>query len=76
MLSLPFFFSSKQVYATLNGLLTRQPFAIGGSGSFYINGFVDAEYKKNMTKKESQEFVVNGKIFVRAVYVKILHTSS
>uniref|UniRef100_A0A8C2E828 Proteasome 20S subunit beta 9a n=1 Tax=Cyprinus carpio TaxID=7962 RepID=A0A8C2E828_CYPCA len=40
-----------QVYVTLNGLLTRQPFAIGGSGRFYINGFVD---------RESQEFVVNG----------------
>ncbi|XP_016373352.1 proteasome subunit beta type-9-like [Sinocyclocheilus rhinocerous] len=49
-----------QVYATLNGLLSRQPFAIGGSGSFYINGFVDAEYRKNMTKRESQEFVVNA----------------
>ncbi|RXN02410.1 antigen peptide transporter 2-like protein [Labeo rohita] len=48
-----------QVYATLSGLLTRQPFAIGGSGSFYINGFVDAEYRKNMTKRECQEFVVN-----------------
>jgi len=52
---------SKQVYATLSGLLTRQPFAIGGSGSFYINGYVDAEYRKNMTKRECQEFVVNGK---------------
>lgn len=49
-----------QVYATLNGLLTRQPFAIGGSGSFYINGFVDAEYRKNMAKRECQEFVVNA----------------
>ncbi|XP_051526501.1 proteasome subunit beta type-9-like [Myxocyprinus asiaticus] len=49
-----------QVYATLSGLLTRQPFAIGGSGSFYINGFVDAEYKKNMTKRECQDFVVNA----------------
>uniref|UniRef100_A0A8C2E9P7 Proteasome 20S subunit beta 9a n=1 Tax=Cyprinus carpio TaxID=7962 RepID=A0A8C2E9P7_CYPCA len=28
-----------QVYVTLNGLLTRQPFAIGGSGRFYINGY-------------------------------------
>uniref|UniRef100_A0A8C2HEK1 Proteasome 20S subunit beta 9a n=1 Tax=Cyprinus carpio TaxID=7962 RepID=A0A8C2HEK1_CYPCA len=37
-----------QVYVTLNGLLTRQPFAIGGSGRFYINGFVD---------RESQEFI-------------------
>ncbi|XP_051991635.1 proteasome subunit beta type-9 [Xyrauchen texanus] len=49
-----------QVYATLNGLLSRQPFAIGGSGSFYINGFVDAEYLKHMTKRESQEFVLNA----------------
>ncbi|XP_016349923.1 proteasome subunit beta type-9 [Sinocyclocheilus anshuiensis] len=49
-----------QVYATLSGLLTRQPFAIGGSGSFYINGFVDAEFRKNMTKRECQEFVVNA----------------
>ncbi|MCM8651743.1 hypothetical protein MZO44_16820, partial [Lactiplantibacillus sp. E932] len=49
-----------QVYATLSGLLTSQPFAIGGSGSFYINGFVDAEYRKNMTKRECQEFVVNA----------------
>ncbi|XDV34000.1 hypothetical protein PO909_004225 [Leuciscus waleckii] len=49
-----------QVYATLNGLLTRQPFAIGGSGSFYIHGFVDAEYRKKMTKRECQEFVVNA----------------
>ncbi len=58
------------MYATLSGLLTRQPFAIGGSGSFYINGFVDAEYRKNMTKRECQEFVVNGK-FVSAIYKHI-----
>ncbi len=57
------------MYATLNGLLTRQPFAIGGSGSFYINGFVDAEYRKNMAKRECQEFVVNGK-FVSAIFEK------
>lgn len=62
-----FLFCSKQVYATLNGLLSRQPFAIGGSGSFYIHGFVDAEYRKNMTKRECQEFVVNGK-FVKVIY--------
>ncbi|XP_008329160.1 proteasome subunit beta type-9 isoform X1 [Cynoglossus semilaevis] len=48
-----------QVYATLNGLLTRQPFAIGGSGSFYVYGFVDAEYRKGMNKEESQKFVLN-----------------
>ncbi|XP_077051718.1 proteasome subunit beta type-9 [Siphateles boraxobius] len=48
-----------QVYATLNGLLSRQPFAVGGSGSFYIYGFVDAEYRADMTRQECQEFVIN-----------------
>ncbi|KAJ8377872.1 hypothetical protein AAFF_G00250230 [Aldrovandia affinis] len=48
-----------QVYATLNGLLTRQPFAVGGSGSFYIYGFVDAEYKPDMSKEECQGFVIS-----------------
>ncbi|XP_051728355.1 proteasome subunit beta type-9-like [Ctenopharyngodon idella] len=49
-----------QVYATLNGLLSRQPFAVGGSGSFYIYGFVDAEYRAGMTRQESQEFVISS----------------
>ncbi|XP_047240083.1 proteasome subunit beta type-9 [Girardinichthys multiradiatus] len=48
-----------QVFATLNGLLTRQPFAIGGSGSSYVYGFVDAEYRKGMSKEDCQQFVVN-----------------
>lgn len=63
----------EQVYATLSGLLTKQPFAIGGSGSFYINGFVDAEYRKNMTKRECQEFVVNGKfVYLIQTYVLLV----
>uniref|UniRef100_A0A671QRD2 proteasome endopeptidase complex n=1 Tax=Sinocyclocheilus anshuiensis TaxID=1608454 RepID=A0A671QRD2_9TELE len=37
-----------------------QPFAVGGSGSFYIYGFVDAEYKPGMTRQECQEFVINS----------------
>ncbi|TKS89112.1 Antigen peptide transporter 2 [Collichthys lucidus] len=48
-----------QVFATLNGLLTRQPFAVGGSGSSYVYGFVDAEYRKGMSKEECQQFVVS-----------------
>ncbi|XP_062265308.1 proteasome subunit beta type-9 [Platichthys flesus] len=48
-----------QVFATLNGLLTRQPFAIGGSGSFYVYGYVDAEYRRGMKREECQQFVVN-----------------
>ncbi|XP_046875201.1 proteasome subunit beta type-9 [Hypomesus transpacificus] len=48
-----------QVFVTLSGLLSRQPFAVGGSGSSYVYGFVDAEYKKGMSKEECQQFVVN-----------------
>ena len=39
----------------------RQPFTIGGSGSTYIYGYVDATYKPNMTEKECIDFVTNGK---------------
>ncbi|KPP56723.1 proteasome subunit-like, partial [Scleropages formosus] len=49
-----------QVYVTLNGLLSRQPFAVGGSGSSYIYGFVDAEYRPGMSKEECQQFVINA----------------
>ncbi|XP_006794526.1 proteasome subunit beta type-9 [Neolamprologus brichardi] len=48
-----------QVFATMKGLLTRQPFAVGGSGSSYVYGFVDAEYCRGMNKQECQQFVVN-----------------
>uniref|UniRef100_A0A8C5G373 proteasome endopeptidase complex n=1 Tax=Gouania willdenowi TaxID=441366 RepID=A0A8C5G373_GOUWI len=53
-----------QVFATLNGLLTRLPFAIGGSGSFYVYGFVDAEYRKGMSRDECQQFVLNSEMFI------------
>ncbi|CAG11680.1 unnamed protein product, partial [Tetraodon nigroviridis] len=44
-----------QVFATLNGLLARQPFAVGGSGSSYVYGFVDAEFRRGMSKQEAQQ---------------------
>lgn len=56
------FLLCNQVFATLNGLLTRQPFAVGGSGSSYVYGFVDAEYRKGMSKEEAQQFVVNSEL--------------
>lgn len=39
----------------------KQKFALGGSGSSYIYGLVDATYKDGMTKEECQTFVKNGK---------------
>jgi len=50
-----------QVYALpLGGTLVRAPYALGGSGSTYIYGFVDAHFKQGMTKEECQEFVRLG----------------
>lgn len=47
-----------QVYSIpLGGMCVRQSCAIGGSGSTYIYGYVDANFRKDMTKEECQEFV-------------------
>ncbi|XP_077340737.1 proteasome subunit beta type-9 [Lithobates pipiens] len=49
-----------QVYGTLGGMITRQPFAIGGSGSSFIYGYVDSVFKTGMTKEESERFAVHA----------------
>ncbi|XP_051519835.1 proteasome subunit beta type-6-A like protein-like isoform X1 [Myxocyprinus asiaticus] len=50
-----------QVYSvSLGGMLVSQPFTIGGSGSTYIYGYVDAKYKPGMTREECQTFAVNA----------------
>lgn len=41
----------------LGGSCVKQPFAIGGSGSSYIYGFVDSQYKPGMTKEQCQTLV-------------------
>eukprot|EP00914_Ancora_sagittata_P023302 GHVO01046124.1.p1 GENE.GHVO01046124.1~~GHVO01046124.1.p1 ORF type:complete len:205 (+),score=36.29 GHVO01046124.1:29-616(+) len=49
-----------QVYSIpLGGTLLRQPFSIGGSGSTYIQGLVDAHYREDMTIAEATDFVRN-----------------
>uniref|UniRef100_A0A8C3FMF5 Proteasome subunit beta n=1 Tax=Chrysemys picta bellii TaxID=8478 RepID=A0A8C3FMF5_CHRPI len=49
-----------QVYGTLGGMINRQPFAVGGSGSSYIFGYVDAAYKPGMSQEECQQFTKNA----------------
>ena len=44
----------------LGGTCLEAPFAIGGSGSTYIYGHVDASYKAGMSKADCQTFVRNG----------------
>ncbi|XP_040261354.1 proteasome subunit beta type-9 isoform X3 [Bufo bufo] len=50
-----------QVYGTLGGMITRQPFAIGGSGSTYIYGYVDSVFKPGMSKEQCEKFAAHGK---------------
>jgi len=49
-----------QVYSVpIGGMLVRQEVSIGGSGSGFIYGYVDANFKSKMTKDEAEKFVVN-----------------
>ena len=41
----------------LGGSLHKQAYSIGGSGSTYIYGYCDANWKENMTEEEGVEFV-------------------
>lgn len=50
-----------QVYVVaLGGMLVRQPVTIGGSGSTYIHGYVDAKYTPNMSREECLQFATNA----------------
>lgn len=42
---------------SIGGSMVKQPFAIGGSGSTYIYGYVDANFKEDMTREECETFV-------------------
>ncbi|XP_054457752.1 proteasome subunit beta type-6 [Anoplopoma fimbria] len=45
-----------QVYCVpIGGMLVRQPVSVGGSGSSYIYGFMDSNYKPDMTKDQCLE---------------------
>ncbi|XP_018579979.1 proteasome subunit beta type-6 [Anoplophora glabripennis] len=49
-----------QIYSIpIGGMCVRQPVSIGGSGSSYVYGYVDANYKPNMSKEECAKFVAN-----------------
>ncbi|CAI6091233.1 unnamed protein product [Clonostachys chloroleuca] len=50
-----------QVYQIpLGGSLHKQPYAISGSGSTYIYGYCDANWKEGMEEEEAVDFVKNS----------------
>ncbi|CAN6166507.1 unnamed protein product [Urochloa humidicola] len=42
----------------LGGTILRQPFAIGGSGSSYLYGLMDHEWRERMSQEDAEKFVV------------------
>lgn len=40
-------------------MCVRQPCSIGGSGSSYVYGYVDANFKEGMSQKDAVAFVTN-----------------
>ena len=42
------------------GTMNKRILAMNGSGSYYINGYVDKHFKENMTKEEAKEFLLNA----------------
>ncbi|KAK1803384.1 hypothetical protein P4O66_020721 [Electrophorus voltai] len=50
-----------QVYTVpVGGMLTRQPVSVGGSGSSYIYGYVDSNYRAHMSKEECLQFTAQA----------------
>ncbi|KAI5642370.1 proteasome subunit domain-containing protein [Phthorimaea operculella] len=47
-----------QIYSVpIGGMVQRQQVAIGGSGSTYVYGYMDANFKPNFTKQQAMDFV-------------------
>ncbi|GLJ23429.1 hypothetical protein SUGI_0443420 [Cryptomeria japonica] len=44
----------------LGGTMLEQPFAIGGSGSSYLYGFLDQAWKEGLSKEEAEALVVKA----------------
>lgn len=54
-----------QVYSVpIGGMCTRQAVSIGGSGSSYVYGYVDSNFKTGMSKEQTLELVTNSKFFI------------
>ncbi|KAJ8281901.1 hypothetical protein COCON_G00044200 [Conger conger] len=50
-----------QVYTVpVGGMLVRQPVSVGGSGSTYVYGYVDSNYKPGMNKEECLRFTAGA----------------
>ncbi|TRY60284.1 hypothetical protein DNTS_009656, partial [Danionella cerebrum] len=50
-----------QVYTVpVGGMMSRQPVSVGGSGSSYIYGYVDSNFKEGMNREECVNFTASA----------------
>jgi len=50
-----------QAYSiNVSGTIVQQNISIGGSGSSYLYGFMDSQYKDGMSQQECETLVLNG----------------
>jgi len=50
-----------QVYTVpIGGMIQRQPFSIGGSGSTFMYGHCDSEFRRGMGREDCQRFVLDA----------------
>jgi 20S proteasome subunit beta 1 len=55
-------YEGPQVYRIPSGGSSfREKFAIAGSGSTFIFGYCDTQFKENMSLEEAKKFAINGK---------------
>lgn len=64
-----------QVYQVpLGGMCIRRNYAIGGSGSSYVHGYIREYYRDNMTEQETINFVKKGKLKLKLTYMLLTGT--
>ncbi|XP_008304275.1 proteasome subunit beta type-6-like, partial [Stegastes partitus] len=57
-----------QVYCVpIGGMLVRQPVSVGGSGSTYIYGFMDSNYKPGLNKEQCLELTAAGRLLLQGM---------
>lgn len=62
-----------QVYQVpLGGMCIRREYAIGGSGSSYVHGFIREFYRPGMSRQETVEFVKKGTTFI-LIFIVLSH---
>jgi 20S proteasome subunit beta 1 len=53
----------------LGGSLHKRPFAIGGSGSSFIYGYCDANFRVDMTRDDAIQFTKNGSYILMQLFL-------